>query len=143
MGFIKEFKEFAMRGSVVDMAVGIIIGAAFGGIVSSLVNDVVMPPLGLVVSNVDFSSLEIVLKPNEAEPAKSVAIKYGVFLNKVINFLIIAFVVFVVIRQLNRLKQLEQKSPEPTTKACPYCQETISVKATRCPRCTSNLASQA
>lgn len=133
----KEFKEFAMRGNVVDMAVGIIIGAAFGKIVSSLVNNVIMPPIGILLGNMDFSTLAITLK-QAAEGAPAVVIKYGVFINTVLDFIIVAFVIFLLIRQMNRLKK---PAPEvaPTTKDCTYCQTTIPIKATRCPHCTSEL----
>ena len=146
----KEFKEFAMRGNVVDMAVGIIIGAAFGAIVSSLVSDVLMPPLGLLLGDVDFSNLFMVLKEGanpapyasltEARAAAAVTINYGVFLNHVISFLIVAFAVFMLVRGVNKLKRQEPiKTTEPATKTCPYCMSTISIKATRCAFCTSEL----
>jgi large conductance mechanosensitive channel len=146
----KEFKEFAMRGNVVDMAVGIIIGAAFGTIVSSLVADVIMPPIGLLLGNVDFSSLFIVLKEGKlagpyaslanAKAASAVTLNYGVFLNTVISFLMIAFAVFLLIRSVNKLKrQLEGPPPAPMTKECPYCLSSIPIKATRCGHCTSEL----
>lgn len=148
----KDFKEFAMRGNVIDMAVGIIIGAAFGTIVKSLVADIIMPPIGLLLGNVDFTNLFIILKPGlevmppyaswqEATAAGAVTINYGLFINSVVSFLIVAFAVFVVIRNLNKLKKKEEAIPEkePTTKNCPYCLEKISIKATRCPQCTSQL----
>jgi large conductance mechanosensitive channel len=140
----KEFKEFAMRGNVMDMAVGIIIGAAFGKIITSFVNDVLMPPIGLLLGKVDFSKLFLSLSSQsfatleEAKKAGVVTINYGSFLNTVIDFLIVAFVIFMMIRQINRLK----KQPEPaalTTKDCPYCFSVIPIKATRCPSCTSEL----
>jgi large conductance mechanosensitive channel len=143
---IQEFKEFAMRGNVVDMAVGIIIGAAFGGIVQSLVNDVIMPPIGLLLGRVDFSNLFFVLKEGttagpytslvSAQNAGAVTMNIGVFINTVINFLIVAFAVFLLIRGINALKREEEEAPA-TTKECPYCFSTISLKATRCPHCTS------
>jgi large conductance mechanosensitive channel len=147
----KEFKAFAMRGNVVDMAVGIIIGAAFGGIVKSLVSDVVMPPIGLLLGNVDFSSLFILLKSGsvpgpyssyaQAQSAGAVTINYGMFLNTIISFLIISLAVFIFIRGLNRMKRQEVATPvEPTTKECRFCLSVIPIKATRCPHCTSNLA---
>ena len=147
----KEFKEFAMRGNVIDMAVGIIVGAAFGLIVKSLVADVLMPPIGILLGNVDFSNLFIVLRegttpgPFEtlatAKDAGAVVISYGVFLNTVISFIIVAFAVFMVIRNINKLKKKEEAPPaEPTTKECKYCFSTISIKATKCPQCTSSLA---
>ena len=139
MSMAKEFKDFAMRGNVVDMAVGIIIGAAFGKIVSSFVKDVIMPPIGLLLGNVDFSNLAITLK-QKTEGADAVMISYGVFINTVLDFVIVAFAIFIVIKQMNRLKKKEEAPPaEPTTKTCPFCQSTISIKATRCPNCTSEL----
>jgi len=137
MGMIKEFKEFAMRGNVVDMAVGIILGAAFGKIVSSFVNDVIMPPIGMLLGNVDFSQLAITLKEKSAA-AEAVTIKYGVFINTILDFIIIAFAIFIVIRQMNRFKK-EAPVAEPTTKECPKCFTGIPIKATRCPNCTSEL----
>ena len=145
MGMLKEFRDFAMRGNVIDMAVGIIIGAAFGGIVTSLVNDVVMPPIGLVVGAVDFSDLFINLSGTDypslaaAKEAGAPVIAYGAFLNTVINFLIIAFVIFLLIKQINRLKR-PAPAAAPTTKDCPRCATAIPLKATRCPNCTSELA---
>ena len=146
----KEFKEFAMKGNVMDMAVGIIIGAAFGAIIKSLVADVLMPPIGLLLGNVDFSNLFIVIKKGaiagpfatlaEAQKAGAVTINYGVFINTIISFIIIAFAIFIVIRNLNRLKRQEEAPPaEPTSKECPHCFSTIPIKATRCPQCTSEL----
>jgi len=147
----KEFKEFAVKGNVVDMAVGIIIGAAFGAIVKSLVSDMLMPPLGLLLGNVDFSNLFVVLKEgatvapyaslDEAQKAGAVTINYGLFVNSVISFVIVAFAVFMLIRSINRLKREEVAAPaEVTTKECPYCYSAIPLKATRCPNCTSELA---
>ena len=147
---LKDFKEFAMRGNVVDMAVGIIIGAAFGTIVKSLVADVIMPPIGLLLGNVDFSNLFIVLKEGaasgpfatiaEAQKAGAVTINYGVFINTIISFIIVAFAVFLVIRAINKLKREEEAPPEePTTKECPHCLSTIAIMATRCAYCTSEL----
>jgi large conductance mechanosensitive channel len=143
----KEFKEFAMRGNVVDMAVGIIIGVAFGAIVQSVVNDVIMPPIGLLLGSVDFSNLFIVLKEGAtagpyaslaaAQEAGAVTMNIGVFFNTVINFLIVAFAVFFLVRSINRLQRQEKE--EPTTKECPYCFSTISIKATRCAHCTAEL----
>ncbi|MEX0793894.1 MAG: large-conductance mechanosensitive channel protein MscL [Pirellulaceae bacterium] len=134
---LKEFKEFAVRGNVVDMAVGIIIGAAFGKIVTSFVNEVVMPPIGLLLGNVDFSALAIVLREQTAE-VEAVTINYGSFINTVLDFVIVAFVIFLVIRQMNRMKR--QEAPKPsTTKSCPYCVSVIDLKASRCPSCTSQL----
>jgi large conductance mechanosensitive channel len=140
----KEFKEFAVKGNVMDMAVGIILGAAFGKIVSSFVSDVIMPPIGLVLGKMDFSELFINLSAKpvatlaEAKAAGAPVIKYGMFINTVIDFVIIAFAVFLVIQQLNRLKKAPQPAP-PNTKDCPYCFSAIPLKATRCPQCTSEL----
>jgi large conductance mechanosensitive channel len=142
---LKEFRDFAMRGNVIDMAVGIIIGAAFGGIVTSLVNDVVMPPIGLALGAVDFSDLFINLSSTDypslaaAKEAGAPVIAYGAFINTVINFVILAFVIFLVIKQINRLKG-PAPAPAPTTKDCPRCVTPIPLKATRCPHCTSELA---
>lgn len=147
----KEFKEFAMRGNVVDMAVGIIIGAAFGSIVNSLVSDVIMPPIGLILGNVDFSNLFIVIKQGtkaagpyisiaDAKTAGAVTLNYGLFINSVISFIIVAFSVFILIKGINKLERKEEaKSAEPTTKDCPYCFSTIPIKAVRCGHCTSDL----
>ncbi len=147
---LKEFKEFAMRGNVVDMAVGIVIGAAFGVIVKSLVSDVIMPPIGLLLGNVDFENLFAVLKQGatagpyaslaDAKAAGAVSMNYGVFINTIISFIIVAFCVFLLIRGINKLKRKEEAPPpEPTTKECPYCFSTIAIKATRCANCTSEL----
>jgi large conductance mechanosensitive channel len=140
----KEFKEFAMKGNVMDMAVGIIIGAAFGRIVTSLVNDIIMPPIGLVLGHVDFSSLFVNISGTSyptlaaAKAANAATINYGMFINDIIDFLIVAFVIFMIVRQMNRWKK-----PEPvaavTTKDCPYCKTAIPLAATRCPNCTSEL----
>jgi large conductance mechanosensitive channel len=143
----KEFKEFAMRGSVVDMAVGIIIGAAFGTIVTSLVADVLMPPIGLLLGKVDFANLYILLSgagpyPSlaAAQAAGAVTLNYGQFLNKIISFLIVAFTLFLVIRGVNRMKKKTEPAPaEPTTKDCPFCATAVPIKAVRCPHCTSEL----
>lgn len=140
----KEFKEFAMRGNVVDMAVGIIIGAAFGRIVSSLVNDVIMPPIGLLLGKVDFSSLFFNLSGMpyaslaDAKKAGAPIIGYGAFLNTVLDFVIVAFVIFLLIRQMNKLKK-QPAVAAPTTKECPYCLSVIPIKATRCGHCTAQL----
>ena len=150
MKLLQEFKAFAMRGNVVDMAVGIIIGGAFGKIVSSLVADIIMPPIGLILGNVDFSGMFILLKEGKvagpyetiaaAKAAGAVTLNYGVFINTVISFLIIAFSIFIVIRNVNRLKRKEEAAPAvPTTKECPYCIAVIPIKAVRCPQCTSEL----
>lgn len=143
----KEFKKFAMKGNVVDLAIGVVIGGAFGKIVTSLVNDIIMPLIGNLVGKVDFSNLYINLSGQhfnslkEAQAAGVATINYGLFLNNVINFLIIAFSIFIVIRQINRIKDLAIKKKEelPTTKACSYCFTEIDIKATRCPNCTSIL----
>lgn len=143
---VKEFKEFAMKGNVLDMAVGIIIGAAFGGVVNSFVNDVLMPPIGLALGHVDFSNLFLDLSGKnpgslaEAKQAGAATLNYGVFLNTVINFLIVAFAVFLLVKQVNRLKREPAPAPAPTaTKDCPYCQMSVPIKAVRCPHCTSEL----
>jgi large conductance mechanosensitive channel len=147
----KEFKAFAMRGNVVDMAVGVIIGGAFGTIVKSLVDDVLMPPIGLLLGGVDVSNFFVVLKEGakpgpyaavaEAKAAGAVTLNYGVFINTIISFLIIAFAVFLLIRALNAAQRRpEAPAPEPTTKECPQCASTIPIKAKRCPLCTSQLA---
>jgi large conductance mechanosensitive channel len=142
---LKEFKEFAMRGSVVDMAVGIVIGAAFGRIVSSFVADVLMPPLGLVLGKVDFSNMFINLgastytKLAEAKAAGAPTLNYGMFANTVIDFLIVAFAIFLLVRQINRLKAAPAAPATPTTKDCPFCLTAIPLKAVRCPACTSEI----
>lgn len=141
---LKEFKDFAVRGNVVDMAVGIVIGAAFGRIVSSFVNDILMPPIGRLMGNVDFSSLFINLSGGtyntlaEAKAAGAATLNYGVFINTLLDFTIVAFAIFMVVRQMNRLKKQPEAAPA-TTKNCPFCQSTISLKATRCPHCTSDI----
>ena len=143
----KEFKEFAMRGSVVDMAVGIIIGAAFGTIVSSLGADILMPPIGLLLGKVDFANLSALLSGGgpypslaAAQAAGAVTLNYGQFINKIISFLIVAFCLFLIIRAMNRMKKKgEAPAAEPTTKDCPYCATAVPVKAVRCPHCTSEL----
>jgi len=147
----EEFKKFAMRGNVVDMAVGIIIGGAFGTIVKSLVSDVLMPPIGLLLGGVDFSNFFLTLKEGSvagpyaslaaAQDAGAVVISYGVFLNAVISFLIVAFAVFLLIKGINKL-QAEKDAPpeEPTTRECPFCLSTIAIKAKRCPHCTSEVS---
>jgi len=140
MGIVKEFKEFAMRGNVVDMAVGIVIGASFGKIVTSLVNDVIMPPIGLLLDNVNFSSLSWILQEKTAD-TKAVAIQYGLFINNILDFLIVAFCIFLVVKAMNAVKRKEEGAPEtPTQKECPKCCSEIPIKAARCPQCTSELA---
>jgi large conductance mechanosensitive channel len=155
---LKEFKEFAMRGSVVDMAVGIIIGGAFSTIVKSLVDDVLMPPIGLLIGGVDFSNFFFLIEEGktpgpyralaEAKTAGAVTINYGLFINAVISFTIVAFALFLLVKAINNLRrQAEAVVPpeepaapaEPTTKTCRYCMSTIPIKATRCPHCTSQL----
>jgi len=149
---LEEFKKFAMRGNVVDMAVGIIIGGAFGTIVKSLVADVIMPPVGLLLGGVDFTDLFMTLQEGAtagpyatlaaAQEAGAVTISYGVFFNSVISFLIVAFAVFLLIRSINKLQaEEEEEAEEPTEKDCPYCVTSIAIKATRCPNCTSELGS--
>jgi large conductance mechanosensitive channel len=136
---LKEFKEFAMKGNVIDMAVGVIIGGAFGKIVSSLVNDIVMPPIGILVGNVDFSELSIVLSEATAE-ASAVTLNYGLFINNVVNFLIVAMCIFMMIKAINKLKKPDPVVVSvPTTKDCPYCFSAISLKASKCAFCASSL----
>jgi large conductance mechanosensitive channel len=148
----KEFKEFAVKGNVIDMAVGIIIGAAFGTIVKSLVSDIIMPPIGLLFGNVDFSELFVLVKAGtkaippyntlaDAQAAGAVTINYGLFINNIVSFLIVAFSIFIVIKGINNLKRKEEETPAaaPTTKDCPYCLSKIPINATRCPMCTSQL----
>ena len=141
---LKEFKAFAMRGNVLDMAVGIIIGAAFGRIISSLVSDVIMPPFGLALGKVDFSTLFLNISGTHyptlaaAKAANAATMNYGIFLNTVIDFLIVAFVIFMLVRQVNRWNKPEP-APAPAVKDCPFCFSAIASKATRCPNCTSEL----
>ena len=148
---LKEFKEFAMRGNVIDMAIGIIIGGAFGPIVGSMVNDILMPPIGMALGNVDFTNLFILIKQGskaaapyaslaDAKAAGAVTINYGLFINSVVSFVIVAFCVFLLVKTMNRLKR-EEAAPaaEPTTRDCPFCLSTIPLKASRCPNCTSEV----
>ena len=142
----KEFKEFAMRGNVLDMAVGIIIGGAFGKIITSFVGDVLMPPIGLLLGKVDFSNMFINLgegtftKLVEAKAAGAPTLNYGLFMNTIIDFVIVAFAIFLLVRQVNRLQREPAPAPvAPTTKDCPYCCSAVPLKATRCPACTSEL----
>jgi len=144
--YMDEFKAFAMRGNVLDLAIGIIIGAAFGDIVKSLVNDIIMPPIGMILGSVDFSSLYINLTSDhynslaEAQAAGAATINYGAFINTIINFVIIAFVIFLLVKQINRLMPKPAAAPAaPTTKECPFCHTDIPLAATRCPHCTSHL----
>lgn len=150
MGFIKDFKAFAMRGNVVDMAVGIIIGGAFGTIVKSLVDDVIMPPIGMLLGNVDFANLFVTIKEGAqagpyasvaaAKAAGAVTVNYGLFINNVVSFLIVAVTVFLMIRAMVKLRR-EEPAPvaAPTEKDCPFCRTAIPIKAVRCPHCTSDL----
>jgi large conductance mechanosensitive channel len=151
MIMFKEFKEFAVKGNVVDMAVGIIVGAAFGTIVKSLVDDIIMPPIGLLLGNVDFSELFITLKQGatagpyatlaDAKGAGAVVLGYGTFFNTIVSFLIVSFAVFFLVKGINRLKREEAAPPPsvPTIKECPFCFSSIAIKATKCPHCTSSL----
>jgi large conductance mechanosensitive channel len=141
---LKEFKEFAMRGNVIDLAVGVIIGAAFGKVVSSLVQDVIMPPIGLLLKGVDFSNLFITLKLGQhydtlkaAKDAGAPTLNYGIFLNNILDFLIVAFCVFLLVRQVNRWTKKPEPAAAPTTKECPQCAMSIPIKARKCPHCTS------
>jgi len=153
VGMMKEFKEFAVKGNVMDMAVGIIIGAAFGTIVKSLVADVIMPPIGLLLGNVDFANLFLTLKDGaeglgsyatvaDAQAAGAVTLNYGQFINTIISFLIVAFAIFIMIKNMNKMKR-EEPAPAaaPTTKECPHCFSTINIKAVKCPNCTTALES--
>jgi large conductance mechanosensitive channel len=150
MALMKEFREFAVKGNVVDMAVGIIIGGAFGTIVKSLVDDVIMPPVGLLLGDVDFQDLFMVLRAGDPAPpyvtiadaqaAGAVTLNYGLFVNSLVAFLIVAFAVFMLVRSVNRLRRQEQEAPKsPTDRACPFCATTIPIKASRCPNCTSEI----
>lgn len=147
---LKEFKEFALKGNVLDMAIGIIIGGAFGPIIRSLVDDIIMPPIGLLLGRVDFANIYVVLKAGkvagpyaslaEAKAAGAVTMNPGVFVNTVISFIIVAFCVFLVVKGMNRLRRQQQApAPAPTAKECPHCFTSIPLKATRCPNCTSQL----
>lgn len=150
---MKEFREFIARGSVVDMAVGIAVGAAFGAIAKSLVDDVIMPVVGLALSGVAFSDLFAVIRAGEpgppyatleaAQEAGAVTVNYGVFINTIITFLIIAFAIFLVVRAINRIRREEAEAPAPTEQDCPYCATAIPIAATRCPHCTSQLQAAA
>ena len=132
MGMLKEFRDFAVKGNALDMAIGIVIGTAFGKIITSLVSDILMPPLGLLLGRMDFSGLALHLN-------EQTAIKYGAFINTVVDFVIVAFAIFLVIRQINRFKA-SPPPPDPTTKDCPKCCSSIPLRATRCPHCTSEIA---
>jgi len=143
MKIIEEFKQFAIKGNVVDMAIGIVIGAAFGTVVKSIVDDIITPPLGRILGGVDFSNLFINLSPGTysslaaAKQAGAATVNYGLFIDSVISFIIVAFSLFLVVKMMNKLKTAPP--PEPNTKLCPHCQSTISIKATRCAYCTSQL----
>jgi len=144
MGFISEFKEFAVKGNVMDMAVGIIIGAAFGSIVNSLVKDVLMPPIGMITGGINFADLFYALDGKtyatlaEAQAAAAPTINYGLFINSIISFIIVALAIFVLIRKVNALKK-QPAPPEPNTKSCPFCKESIPLAAVKCSHCTSDL----
>ena len=144
INLFKEFKEFAMRGNVMDMAIGIILGGAFGKIVSSFVNDIIMPPIGIILGKVNFSNLFIALNGNHydtieaAKAAGAPILNLGTFIQNIVDFLIVAFVIFIVVRQMNRLKKEEAPAPA-ATKQCPFCKTDIAIEATRCPNCTSHL----
>jgi large conductance mechanosensitive channel len=144
MGFISEFREFAMKGNVLDMAVGIIIGAAFGGIVSSLVKDVIMPPIGMIMGGMNFADMFVALDGKTyaslaaAQAAAAPTINYGLFINAIINFIIVALAIFLLIRQVNAAKK-KPAPPEPNSKECPFCKESIPKEAVKCSHCTSDL----
>ncbi len=144
MGFIGEFKEFAVKGNVIDMAVGIIIGAAFGSIVNSLVKDVIMPPIGMLMGGINFADMFVALDGkayatlSEAQAAAAPTINYGLFINSVISFIIVALAIFVLIKQINAIKK-QPAPPDPNTKECPYCKESIPIAAVKCSHCTSDL----
>ena len=144
MGFIGEFKEFAVKGNVIDMAVGIIIGAAFGSIVNSLVKDVIMPPIGMLMGGINFADMFVALDGKayatlaEAQAAAAPTINYGLFINSIISFIIVALAIFVLIKKINAMKK-EPAPPEPNSKECPYCKESIPKAAVKCSHCTSDL----
>ena len=144
MGFIGEFKEFAVKGNVVDMAVGIIIGAAFGSVVNSLVKDVIMPPIGMFMGDINFADMFVALDGKayaslaEAQAAAAPTINYGLFINSIISFIIVALAVFMLIKQINAMKK-QPAPPDPNTKECPYCKESIPIAAVKCSHCTSDL----
>jgi len=143
---LTEFREFALRGNVIDMAIGIILGVAFGKIITSLVNDLLMPPIGLLLGNVDFSNLFVNLSGQSytslesAKAAGAPIISYGIFINTVIDFIIVALVIFLLVRLINQMKRQKEVPTIPTTKDCPYCLSSIPLKAVRCPQCTSQLS---
>lgn len=145
---LKEFRDFAMRGNVLDLAIALVIGAAFGAIIKSLVSDILMPPIGLLLGNVDFSNLFINLSDQEvesvaaAQEAGLATVNYGLFIMAVINFIIIAFAIFLLVKQVNRLRKMTEKPAAPpaeTSKTCQFCMSSIPIKAVRCPNCTSHL----
>lgn len=142
---LKEFKEFASRGSLLDLAIGLVLGSAFTKIVNSFVNDIIMPPIGMLLGGVDFANLFINLSGTEyaslaaAQEAGAAVISYGVFINAIIDFLIVAFVMFIIVKQVNRMKRAEEEAA-PTSRPCPYCKSDIDLEATRCPHCTSEVA---
>ena len=146
-GFFSEFKEFAIKGNVIDLAIGVIIGTAFNNIVQSIVKDIILPPIGFITGRVDFTNLYWNISGTnyptlaDAQKAGAAVVTYGVFLNNLINFLIVAFVIFLVVRQINRMKRKDDKKEvtSPSTKNCPYCYSSINIKAKKCPNCTSNL----
>jgi large conductance mechanosensitive channel len=144
--FVGEFREFAVKGNMVDLAVGLIIGTAFNKIVNSLVTDIILPPIGLLLKKADFASFFISLNGQyypsfaEAQKAGAPTLNYGIFIDNVISFLITAFVIFLVVRQLNRIRRKREQVKSPTTKPCPYCHSVINIKATRCPECTSTIS---
>ena len=145
----QEFKKFALRGNMLDLAVGLIIGSAFGAIVTSLVKDVIMPPIGLLLGGVDFTNLFVLLRAGDpgapyasladAQAAGAVSINYGAFINTIVSFVIVALAVFLLVRSVNKLMPAPEVAPAPATRACPYCLSTVPLKATRCPHCTSEL----
>ena len=149
----KEFKEFAIKGNAVDLAVGVIIGAAFGSIITSLVKDILMPPIGLLTGGLDFSNKFLILKdapggavfstPADAVKAGAITWNYGNFITLIINFLIVAFCIFLLVRALNKMKRPAPGAAAPVSKECPFCSMTIPIKATRCPHCTSEMAGSA
>ncbi len=153
MSMLKEFKEFAVKGNAVDLAVGVIIGAAFGGVVTSLVKDILMPPLGLLTGGLDFSNKFLVLKnapngaafatPADAAKVGAITWNYGNFLTLIVNFLIVALCIFLLVRALNKMKRSSPSAATPVSKDCPYCSMTIPIKATRCPHCTSEMTANA
>ena len=147
-GFIQEFKDFAMRGNIIDMAIGIIIGIAFGAIFTSIVNDIIMPPIGLLLGKVDFANLFAVLKEGStagpylslsaAKAAGAVTLNYGIFINTIISFIIVALVMFLIVKSINKVKKKENEKPAEV-KECPYCFSSINIKASKCPCCTSEM----